>query len=269
MAAAALAASGCTPSPDEDRRAEAIDALRGHVASTARLSGFTLTDDWRLEVVSGQPPSTQALYPTEGSGTTDPAAPIAVPRDDFPLDATVELAQAQIESCDGDARVTARALAAGTAVVSAECDGQGSAFLDGDPLQPIAEPVSAAAVTQVWADIERAGIAEDVVFVDVDASQGIVNVALRGTDRERTYHWYRALDGTHTRVESHPLLTGVTLPGPGPLPDAPTVAAAVDELLASLPDPGQAARLEVRRDTGQVVALKAADGTDLASATLD
>ncbi|MBB1482713.1 hypothetical protein H5392_02410 [Tessaracoccus sp. MC1865] len=263
-----LALAGCTPAADE--RTESTDLLREYIGATARPAGFTVTDEWRLEVVGGEPPETQKLYPTEGSSLADPAAPITVPRDDFPLDDSIELAEAQIDACDGAARVAVRALSPGIVVAEAQCDGQGSVFLDGKQLEPITEPISGAALTQVWSEIDRAGLTDEALSVEIDTEEGSAVVSVRGVDKARIYQWSRGLDAASTSVASHPLPSDGPAPEPAPLPPAGDLASAVDGLLGSLPDPSLATRLEVQRDGGVTTAiLESADYTQLSSATFN
>jgi hypothetical protein len=277
LSASVLALAGCAADVDTARPVDvATERLREAVPDQARISGFSINPA-AVTLVAGEPPARQVLHrfggaaDEAGESTPDPTHPLTVPNADFPLDDSLRRAKELSDGC-ADATIDVQALGAGVVTTSVACEGDGedTVLLGDRTLEGIDEPISADAVTQLWSEVEEAGLAERIVLVEIDAEADVARVQFPGTDLGRTYEWVRGLGDVDSVVQSYPNPAGTTLD----LASYPAdeVGAALDELVATVDDPARVARAQLAPDPdggGARLVLTAADHTELASATLD
>lgn len=251
------------------------EVLAQFVDDATMLSGFTISET-RITVTSGEPPSTQQLYPE----TDEPTEPLLEPAHPFwthgrNLDVTRAAARAKdsLEQCGENwGMVEVEVLSDSTVATDTVCeiDGQEvhSVLLDDEELPSLPGPVTGTTIETVWSEIEAAGLAETLASVEFDTAADVASIQFSGPSPSRTYEWGRGLDAVTSTVLSHPHPVDGSL-DLAALPAA-DVTAALDEALAGLPDPGLVVRVEVNptSEGGAELVLSDVDHNPLATVAL-
>lgn len=272
LVAAALVLGGCSPESSQRPVDVAEERLGAFVSEGTQVAGFSISPA-ALTVYAGRPVAQQVLFRADAPDASEtpvefPAQPLTVPGRDFPLTSSVTRARALVEECPGEASVSVWALAPDLVTTQSSCETDAgvahSSLLDDRELPVVADPISGAALADLWA--EAAGLGVDIVRVEVDAEADAFSVFFLGSDPARLYQWSRGLSDVTSTVLSHPS-EAASSDDLSSL-DAAQVGAALDELLTGI-DPAQVARVEVSSvDGGVRMVLSASDWTELASTDL-
>lgn len=263
--------AGCSGDAEETSALEvAAQALDEAISDGTRVSGFTISEH-QLRIVIGEPPERMHLHPEPARGrspVTDPAHPPWVRGSEFPLEESLGRARDLVEQCEGHGIVDVRALSASAVTTRSICEDDKAVFLNGKELPGIDDAISSHAVTQLWSDIEAAGLGERIGSVEIDRDADIARVQFPGSVPERKYEWTRGLGTPETGTLSHPEPNR----GEFSLDEFPATAA-VDEfetLVGSVEDPEMVERILIAADGNGVIhmTLEALDHTELAAAAV-